>query len=330
MRFSSFFILSSSVSIVAFIVGLGTASAIVGEQALRRDKLIPMGMLRDADGLTGPMLSTKALEMLQTDLFKVAKEHTTSLALKIVVERLSFQRDTDFVYTDISLSDAVGQRQLNLVIDGFDEAMNPVLSFSHSFSSTGLVQAMRVKAPMSALAQHLSVRFTDISGEDVPMFSHGDVAEEIPKIGPDSPLIARDALFMAGLLGKYFGRSDLVVGQGIERYVDDFRSELGLESGPGYATLGDLYALRIYVGETSQVDLFPYYKWRLAAKYLQGRRLRPDAPVSGARDKADSGAFQAGSRGSGKGSNASSGAAEYESGARDITADSDLADEEDI
>ena len=288
MRSAPSLLIFSSISILAFIVGLGSASAIVGEQTLRRDGQSAVRVARDVEGLTGAALSTRIHELLRVELLKVAQERQSSLASKVVLERVLFQRDSRFVYADISLSDASGPRQLHAVVDGFDGSMTKILSTGQVFGSTGNSQAVRVAAPAGALAERFSVRLVDAAGEDVPMFSPGDVADGTPIVGPETPLVARDVRVIAGLLSEYFGRSDIVPGQGMERFLDDFRNEVGLGAGPRYATLADLFALRIRADKKDVIDLRAYYEWRLAADNLQGRRERPDAPPSSGKNKAES------------------------------------------
>lgn len=272
----------STAALVGIGAGAGITQSVVGQPVLRGEhpdagRKLPAGI-----SLTGPGLAARANELLGADVARLIGERKLKNASRIMLQSVSFQRDSRAVYADVVILDMVPGRSLVANLDMYDDDMKRVGSQPLPFVSTGSAQPVRIIAAAPPLASRFAVRITDISGADVPLFSSADRADAQASVPPELPLFAADSAAVAKLLVDLgFAPSDVVIsGQALRSVLDDFRSLTEIGGSSPLPTLRDLYALRALAGMTEPFDVAGYYDWRLSAENLRAPRPRAEAPRS--------------------------------------------------
>lgn len=191
---------------------------------------------------------------------------------RILLESSSFRRGAGVVHGKGLFWDGGGPRKIRMFVDAYGDGRLPVASFPFDFESTGGRQPIAVSIKDYSHFKRFAFRFTH-DGITLDLASSEDDSIEVSGVLPNALLFHSDY----GELRKLLEMKGYIVAESFEPdamfgAVRRFRSDHDLP-GPGFITIGDLFALRIVNNISSgETSLVPYVEWSSGAG---GGRMEP-------------------------------------------------------
>lgn len=222
-----------------------------------------------ADSMETPEVEEGAASSLAVEASQaLASESAVALQLlqkksqrKLILEEASFARGNGIVLARGAFWDAGGPREIRMFVDAYGSGSLPIASFPFDFTSNGQRQPIEVKVRDYPSFKKFSFRFTH-DGVALDVASPNDAGPKLSGVSPQAMLFHSDY----GELRELLTRKGYIEDESFEPEamlgaVRRFRAEEGLP-GPGFVTLGDLFALRIVNNvEGGATSLEPYVEW---------------------------------------------------------------------
>ena len=180
---------------------------------------------------------------------------------RVILETSSFRRGAGAVVGTGVFWDGGGPRDIRMFLDAYGAGPLPIASFPFDFKSTGGRQPIEARIQDYTSFQKFAFRFTH-DGVTLDIAQEEYDGPRVSGVTPDAMLFHSDygelraLLDQAGYLETNSFEPSAMMGA-----VRRFRADRSLP-GPGFVSLGDLFALRIATGMPSgPTSLEPYIEW---------------------------------------------------------------------
>lgn len=180
---------------------------------------------------------------------------------RVILESSSFRRGSGAVVGKGVFWDGGGPREIRMFLDAYGAGPLPIASFPFDFQSTGGRQPIEARIEDYTSFQRFAFRFTH-DGVTLDIAPKEYDGPRVSGVTSDAMLFHSDygelrtLLDQAGYLETKSFEPSAMMGA-----VRRFRADRSLP-GPGFVSLGDLFALRIATGMPSgPTSLVPYIEW---------------------------------------------------------------------
>ena len=283
-----FFVLPGIIASVTF-----AAFAVAGAQAFAIDMSMPASEapvgLGSSAFMTPSALEARTAEMISVAVRVAAEEMVAQSGRRVILESAAFSRSNGIVTGQGVFWDGQGPRGLKVFIDAYGAGDSPMASFPLDIQSTGQRQPVAFTIHDMPDFERFAFRFT-ADGEDLRLSSPNETALKTAAVAPTAMLFHSDYGELRSLMEDLgYGEAGSFEPVAMMGMVSRFRQDNGL-SGPGFASLGDLFAARIVAGkDVGPTSVTPYLEWASSIAGMREILRRPvKAPYANAQSEPSS------------------------------------------
>ena len=180
---------------------------------------------------------------------------------RILIDSPSFSPRGTMMIASVSFLDGQAPRPITMFVDAYGDAPFPLASFPYNFESTGVRQPIMVSVKNLPAFKRFELRFTH-EGRTLQSTPTDPDFPRISPLNPNAMLFHSDYSELRDLLeGLGYIKTKSFEPSAMYGAVRRFRIDYGLD-GPEFATLRDLFALRIVSGlSQGKTTLLPYVEW---------------------------------------------------------------------